>query len=88
MSKTDDLVNAWIKKKFLESVQYQNNSLRYGPPEQITVLSADVDPYCGCYSEYTRDDGFEMVARLTSKFVKLAERGGFDEGIIWEGNES
>lgn len=64
MGLTDDLVNGWIKKKFLESRQYLNNTLRHGPPERIKVLSADVQSYCGCYSEYTRDDGVEMVALL------------------------
>lgn len=67
MSKTDDLVNAWVKSNFLESLMYLNNTLRYGPAEQITVLSADVQSYCGCYSEFTREDGVEMVAMLTSK---------------------
>jgi hypothetical protein len=77
MSKTDNLVNAWVKKKFLESPQYKNNTLHYGAPEQITVLSADVESYCGCYSEYTRDDGVQMVAILTSK----AGRFGFTFGL-------
>ena len=62
MSKTDDLVNAWVKSKFLESPSYKNNTLRYGHPNDIKVISADVESYCGCYSEFTRDDGVEMVA--------------------------
>jgi hypothetical protein len=77
MSATDDLVNAWVKKKFLESPIYKNNSLRYGPAGQITVLSADVQSYCGCYSEFTRDDGVEMQAILTSK----AGNFGFTFGL-------
>jgi hypothetical protein len=66
MAKTDDLVNAWVKKKFLESVHYLSDTLYYGSGKYIEVLSAGVETYCGCYSEYTRDDGFEMNAVLTS----------------------
>jgi hypothetical protein len=67
MSETDELVNGWVKEKFLKSHQYLNNTLRYGTPEQIKVLKADVEAYCGCYSEYTRDDGVDMVALLEGR---------------------
>ena len=71
MNPTDELVNAWVKKKFLESIPYLNNTALYGPAKGITVASADVESYCGCYSEYTRDDGFEMKAVLTGRFGEV-----------------
>lgn len=64
----DDLVKAWVRDKFLASPQYLNNTLHFGEAKDIAVESADVQPYCGCWSEFTRDDGYEMVAKLTGKF--------------------
>lgn len=64
MSAIDELVNKWVKDRFLTSWQYTEE---HGKPEEIEVLSADVESYCGCYSEFTRDDGWEMVALLSTK---------------------
>lgn len=67
MTDYDALVNAWLLDKFLTgdawgSVKYDPEL--YGPREGVSVLSADVSWECGCYSEYTRDDEFNLVAKI------------------------
>jgi hypothetical protein len=58
----DEQVNAWMKEMFLASGQYVPDL--HGTPDQIRVIAADAGWECGCYSSWTRDDGFELEAKM------------------------
>lgn len=63
----DELVKAWILDKFLKADAWgypKYDPEVHGPAEGISVKVADASWHCGCYSEYTRDDDFKLVAKI------------------------
>lgn len=58
----DDQIKAWLKDKFLKSHNYYPAT--QGDPDDIEIVSVDKVWECGCYSEYTRDDNFTLVATM------------------------
>ncbi|HEY6021915.1 MAG TPA: hypothetical protein VIY48_19225 [Candidatus Paceibacterota bacterium] len=65
MNETDKLVNAWLKEKFLAGDTWPRYSpVDHGEPDEIEVIKTDMGWDCGCYSDYTRDDMFELVGSL------------------------
>lgn len=80
MSRFDEAVDAFIIDKFMNnegSYQYYNTDQRAYNPEydgdasDITVVSADMGWNCECYSEYTRDDMFEIMALIKTKYREV-----------------
>lgn len=73
MTDIDRLVKDWILSKFLKgdtyslAYPYGYDETVHGPKEDITVVAADGEWQCGCYSEYTRDDQFVMTATFMTK---------------------
>lgn len=77
MSRFDDAVDEFIiaqfmanegrlqryRKEDVHNYNYQTD----GGPSDITVLQADMGWECGCYSEFTRDDSFEITALIKTK---------------------
>jgi len=63
------MIEAWLLEKFFESGDY--DKAKHGAAKSIKVMLVDMGWECGCWSEWTREDSFEMVG----KFV--GERGGF-----------
>ena len=67
----DERVNAWLLNKWIEESQNNRRWMRtrynpdaHGPAESLTVITADGDWECGCYSEFTRDDQFILTAKI------------------------
>lgn len=48
----------------------------HGPVRNIRVLSVDMGWECGCWSEFTRNDQFEMVALLEGDKGQFTYRYG------------
>lgn len=63
MAEIDDKVNEWMLEKFLGSSKY--DKAKHGTIKNLHVLSVDMGWECGCYSEWTREDTFELTARFT-----------------------
>jgi hypothetical protein len=68
----DDLVSSWLIDKWLERSSDPNNYqafVRYsvdehGPREALSIVTADADWECGCYSSWTREDDFILQAKI------------------------
>lgn len=62
MSDTDELVKRWLKDKFIEGGTFPRyNPVEHGEPDEVELISSDMGWDCGCYSDYTRDDTFELT---------------------------
>jgi hypothetical protein len=75
MALIDEQVNAWLLEKFLNSSDYDKSV--YGTAESIKVVTVDMGWECGCYSSWTRDDSFEMVAKFGSDSGTFEWRYGY-----------
>jgi hypothetical protein len=64
MAQIDEMINDWLLEKFFWSGQY--DKAKHGTIKSVKVLSVDMGWDCGCYSEFTRDDSFELTGRFTS----------------------
>lgn len=64
MSDIDRRVEAWLLDKFLQSGQYDKS--RHGTIKSIRVIKVDMGWDCGCWSEFTRDDRFELTGQFAS----------------------
>lgn len=59
----DEQVEAWLLSRFFESGQYDKS--KHGTVKSIKVTSVDMGWECGCWSEWTRDDTFELRGKFT-----------------------
>lgn len=64
MSATDELVKQWLLERFLWSGEY--DKAKHGTIISIKVVSVDMGWECGCWSEFTRDDAFELEGLFES----------------------
>lgn len=71
----DDQVNGWLLEKFFESNKY--SPIAHGEKDQVTVVTVDMGWDCGCYSSWTRDDTFEVTAKLNGKGGNFEYRYGY-----------
>jgi len=65
MTLIDEQVNGWMLEKFFDSSIYDPKV--HGAPGDVSVITTDVGWICGCYSSWTRDDSFELTARLATR---------------------
>ena len=71
MSRFDRAIDDFIVAKFV-SDEGLNPSQEYSPEvdgdqSDITVLQADMGWVCSCWSDWTRDDSFEITALVKTK---------------------
>ena len=61
----DLLTSNWVMSRFLDSWQY--NKALHGNPSDMMIVNLDSGWSCGCYSEYTRDDRYELTATIRTR---------------------
>lgn len=64
MTEIDRRIESWLLDKFLFSGDYDKS--KHGTIRSIKVRSVDMGWECGCYSEWTRDDQFELTGLFDS----------------------
>lgn len=63
MSEIDDLVKEWLLRKFL-ATDYDGKV--HGPLEDLYIKDSQRGWECGCWSDYTRDDDYNLRATVGS----------------------
>lgn len=70
----DVLTQNWVLNKFLNSWQY--NEAEHGGLGDMMILNLDSGWECECYSEYTRNDQYALVATIRTKAGEIEYRYG------------
>lgn len=79
MALIDEQVNAWLIEKFLDSTKYSYSL--HGDEDEISVIKADAAWECLCWSDWTRDDSFELTALLSTRAGEVSFRYGAWAGL-------
>lgn len=65
----DEKIDDWILEKFLWHGGYDKS--KHGTIKSIKVVSVDMGWDCACWSDWTRDDTFELTAQFESDAGKF-----------------
>jgi hypothetical protein len=75
MTDVDALVNTWAFEKFVEesrgSWKDDNEWWHLRDCKEVEIVRCEHDWHCGCYSEYTRDDTWEIAIHMECPHLGL-----------------
>lgn len=75
MALIDEQIKAWLIEKFLVDNMYSYSL--HGGEDEISVIKADAAWECFCWSDWTRDDTFEVTALLSTRAGEVSFRYGY-----------